>query len=99
MVRYKESVAPTKHTKGSIGDIYTDASTGKSYSCISSYSDSMGSKEYEWKEMMESIDAEPEVQKTDIPKPKRDQQYDRNRNNYRNGHKTQYNKQYRPNSN
>ena len=111
MARYKKEGAPTNHTFCMIGDVYEDVTTGKRYSCVSSYSDSMGNKEYEWKEMTESMDtepvipeipeskSEPEVQKTDIPKPNRDQQYDRNRNNYRNGHKTQYNKQYRPNSN
>ena len=69
MTTIKENGAPTKHTVGAIGDIYDDTSTGKRYSCESVYSDSVGNKECEWREIEQTIDADPVVEDApeDIP--------------------------------
>lgn len=55
MATIKENGAPTKHTVGATGDIYEDVTTGKKYICGCIYSDSMGVKEYEWKETVQDI--------------------------------------------
>ena len=39
MNQLKGNGIPTKKTKGALGDIYTDTSTGKKYKCIFSYRD------------------------------------------------------------
>lgn len=95
MARYKKEGAPTNRTKGMIGDVYEDVTTGKRYSCVSSYSDSMGTAEFEWREEIQSIDAEPIIDTTpesepepeksviDIPKqepPKENRDQQRDRN-------------------
>lgn len=112
MATIKENGAPTKHTVGATGDIYEDVTSGKKYICGCIYSDSMGVKEYEWKETAQDIeDVSEEVSDPETPvteeevieekepeKPVNNQQYNPNRNNNRNGYKTQYNKQYRPNN-
>ena len=56
MATIKENGAPTKHTVGATGDIYEDVMSGKKYICGCIYSDSMGVKEYEWKETVQGID-------------------------------------------
>ena len=50
MANLKGNGAPTRKTKGALGDIYTDTTTGKKYKCIFSYRDDM-SDEYgaQWK--------------------------------------------------
>ena len=69
MARYKKEGAPTNHTKGMIGDVYEDVTTGKRYSCMSSYSDSMGNAEFEWREVERTIDAESVNETTPEPAP------------------------------
>ena len=56
MATIKENGAPTKHTVGATGDIYEDVTSGKKYICGCIYSDSMGVKEYEWKETVQDIE-------------------------------------------
>ena len=56
MATIKENGAPTKHTVGATGDIYEDVTSGKKYICGCIYSDSMGIKEYEWKETVQDIE-------------------------------------------
>ena len=56
MATIKENGAPTKHTVGATGDIYEDMTSGKKYICGCIYSDSMGVKEYEWKEIVQDIE-------------------------------------------
>ena len=56
MATIRENGAPTKHTVGATGDIYEDATNGKKYICGCIYSDSMGVKEYEWKETVQGIE-------------------------------------------
>ena len=56
MATIKENGAPTKHTVGATGDIYEDVTSGKKYICGCIYRDSIGVKEYEWKETVQDIE-------------------------------------------
>lgn len=49
MAKIKGVGAPTKKTKGGIGDIYTDKTTGKQYKCTGSYGSAAYDTEYDWK--------------------------------------------------
>lgn len=103
----KGTGAPTKATKGSVGDTYIDLNNNRSYKCVSAFHDSLGGEEYEWKydefveipkkEIEEDPEpVEPEVKQEVTQEPKEEpavQNYERPKNNYHN----QYNKQqYRP---
>lgn len=65
MSEIKNNGAPTMKTKGALGDVCTDISTGAQYKCTGSYEIS-GQTEYEWKklnntlEKEESVDMDPE---------------------------------------
>lgn len=56
MAIIRKNGAPTKHTVGATSDIYEDVTSGKKYICGCIYSDSMGVKEYEWKETVQDIE-------------------------------------------
>lgn len=54
MNQLKGNEIPTKKTKGALGDIYTDTSTGKKYKCIFSYRDNDDDEfNCQWKELGE----------------------------------------------
>lgn len=54
MKQLKGNSIPTKKTKGALGDIYTDTSTGKKYKCVFSYRDNDDSDfDCQWKELSE----------------------------------------------
>ena len=58
--------APGKTTRGAIGDIYTDSSTGKKYKCVFAYrSDDSRPFECQWVEMKGYADKN----KSNIEKP------------------------------
>lgn len=44
----KGNGVPRRNTEGSVGDTYLDLETGKRYSCVSSYRDSLGTGEFYW---------------------------------------------------
>lgn len=49
---------PTRKTKGAIGDIYTDTTTGKRYECIFAYRDNSDCMfDCQWKEIIVKKDA------------------------------------------
>ena len=50
MVKIKRVGAPTRTTKGSVGDTYIDLKARKAYICTSAYRDSTGSVDYTWRE-------------------------------------------------
>lgn len=55
MAQLKDNGAPTRKTKGALGDIYTDTNTGKKYKCIFSYRDDVnGDFDCQWKEIVEA---------------------------------------------
>ena len=57
--------APTRKTKGAMGDIYTDTTTGKKYECTFAYRDNSDCMfDCQWKEIIEK---NAEVKK-DVPK-------------------------------
>lgn len=52
-----KNVAPNKHTKGNIGDIYINEATGKKYKLVAIYTTQVKTqeiKEYEWREIKTS---------------------------------------------
>lgn len=54
MNQLKGNGVPTKKTKGALGDIYTDTSTGKKYKCVFSYRDNDDADfDCQWKELSE----------------------------------------------
>ena len=54
MNQLKGNGIPTKKTKGALGDIYTDTSTGKKYKCVFSYRDNDDAEfDCQWKELSE----------------------------------------------
>ena len=58
MNQLKGNSIPTKKTKGALGDIYTDTSTGKKYKCVFSYRDNDDAEfDCQWKELIK--DTEP----------------------------------------
>ena len=67
MAQLKDNGAPTRKTKGALGDIYTDTNTGKKYKCIFSYRDDVnGDFDCQWKEIVEAGKKAPK--KTEKPK-------------------------------
>lgn len=48
MAAIKGKGVPNQHTKGHIGDLYTDTNTGNRYLCTFSYSDYFVDEEYTW---------------------------------------------------
>ena len=109
MATIKRNGAPTKSTKGSIGDTYHDLDSGKSYKCVSIFRDSLGSAEYEWDYISDidipeqkapeenvyndTVDEKPTMEDT----PERPAQPNQNRpnNNYHKQYNKQYNKQHK----
>ena len=104
MTTIERNGAPTKSTKGSIGDTYIDLDNGKVYMCVSIFRDSLGSAEYDWNYVsttsVQEKKAPEEKVSTDSPDEKqaaddtqeRPIQSDQNRPN--NNYRKQYNKQY-----
>ena len=70
MSEIKNNGAPTMKTKGALGDVYTDISTGAQYKCTGSYEIS-GQTEYEWKKLNNAVEKEEPVdmkpEKTEEP--------------------------------
>lgn len=64
MALIKEKGAPTKSTKGHPADSYIDLDTNKRYVCVSSYQDSFGNAEYDWRYIST---VEPEIESEKIP--------------------------------
>lgn len=63
MVNIKGNGVPSRKTTGSIGDIYTDISTGDQYRCTFAYCDSSKSEcDYEWKKLYNKVKFETEKQ-------------------------------------
>lgn len=101
--------APTKSTKGSIGDTYIDLDSGKIYMCVSIFRDSLGSAEYDWNYVSTTSAQEQKAPEknmsTDVSNekstvdeiPERPVQTNQNRpnNNYRKQYNKQYNKQHK----
>ena len=76
MNQLKGNGIPTKKTKGALGDIYTDTSTGKKYKCVFSYRDNDDAAfDCQWKELnnektvQEGKSVEKPVEKKDVKKP------------------------------
>ena len=74
MSEIKNNGAPTMKTKGAVGDVYTDISTGAQYKCTGSYGIG-GQTEYEWKKLNNTVEKEEPVgpidanpEKTEEPK-------------------------------
>lgn len=68
MAQLKDNGAPTRKTKGALGDIYTDTNTGKKYKCIFSYRDDVnGDFDCQWKEIVEA--EKKASKKIETPKP------------------------------
>lgn len=57
MSEIKNNGAPTMKTKGAVGDVYTDISTGAQYKCTGSYGIG-GQTEYEWKKLNNTVEKE-----------------------------------------
>ena len=74
MARMIKFGKPTMKTKGAVGDIYIDKTTGKSYKCVLAYG--VGDKrEYTWREMdvpVEHDEEVPEVTPKAKPKAKKE---------------------------
>ena len=52
MANIKGPGAPTKNTKGSVGDVYTDTKTGQKYKCVFAYLYEPDNRyDTEWKKM------------------------------------------------
>lgn len=81
MNQLKGNGVPTKKTKGALGDIYTDTSTGKKYKCVFSYRDNDADDfDCQWKELSEEtkpvtksvvkpVVEEKHVEKKEVKKP------------------------------
>lgn len=109
MTTIERNGAPTKSTKGSIGDTYIDLDNGKVYMCVSIFRDSLGSAEYDWNYVsttsVQEKKAPEEKVSTDSPDEKQavdntqerpiQQNQNRPNNNYRKQYNKQYNKQYK----
>ena len=106
MSEIKNNGAPTMKTKGAVGDVYMDISTGAQYKCTGSYGIG-GQTEYEWKklnnavEKEESIDVKPEEVAVKQPKeelPKQENKnlnQNRNRSNNRPNNRTDYSNKFK----
>lgn len=66
MATIKNVGAPTKRTKGGIGDIYIDKATGRKYKCTGSYGSAAHEAEYYWRALK---DKEQVVENNVIPDP------------------------------
>ena len=65
MPEIKNNGAPTMKTKGAVGDVYTDISTGAQYKCTGSYGIG-GQTEYEWKKLNNTVEKEEPVGPVDV---------------------------------
>ena len=65
MSEIKNNVAPTMKTKGAVGDVYTDISTGAQYKCTGSYGIG-GQTEYEWKKLNSTVEKEEPAGPVDV---------------------------------
>lgn len=59
MATIKKHGAPTRNTKGAIADAWIDLDTSKRYVCISSYIDSAGNVEYDWR-FISTVNVQPD---------------------------------------
>lgn len=66
MAKIKGVGGPTRKTKGSVGDIYTDTATGKKYKCDGSYGSANHEAEYYWRVLEEEEGAKSSFR---IPNP------------------------------
>lgn len=62
MASIKRHGAPTRSTKGRVGQTYHDLDSGLTYKCISAYSDTNGNGDYHWQvlDIIESCEPVPE---------------------------------------
>lgn len=65
MSEIKNNGAPTMKTKGAVGDVYTDISTGAQYKCTGSYGIG-GQTEYEWKKLNSTVEKDEPVGPVDV---------------------------------
>ena len=65
MSEIKNNGAPTMKTKGAVGDVYTDISTGAQYKCTGSYGIG-GQTEYEWKKLNSTVEKEEPEEPIDV---------------------------------
>ena len=65
MSEIKNNGAPTMKTKGAVGDVYTDISTGTQYKCTGSYGIG-GQTEYEWKKLNSTVKKEEPAGPVDV---------------------------------
>ena len=65
MSEIKNNGAPTMKTKGAVGDVYTDISTGAQYKCTGSYGIG-GQTEYEWKKLNSTVEKEEPAGPVDV---------------------------------
>ena len=68
MAKIKGVGGPTRKTKGSVGDIYTDTTTGKKYKCDGSYGSANHEAEYYWRALEEEEGAKSSFR---VPKPEK----------------------------
>lgn len=90
MAVIKKVGAPTRTTKGAVGDTYIDLKERKAYGCVSAYQSTTGSVDYVWraKEDLVEEDVEAEVKEAPTPEPQVEEQVNDRPN------KHNYNKQY-----
>ena len=70
MTKIRRVGAPTRTTKGAVGDTYIDLKARKAYICTSAYRDSTGSVDYAWREKEEEVvDDVEEVMETPVETP------------------------------
>lgn len=92
----KRKGVPSNSVKGKVGDKYIDIVTGKVYVCVSAFKDSLGTAEYEWRYIPESVDmsADHEIPNVDNESPKNtedkpevEEKRERFKNNYHKNYK------------
>ena len=91
--------APTKTTKGSIGDTYIDLENKIAYKCVTIYHESLGGDEYDWVRDDSAVVGESEVKMLQVepkqePEPEEQSVDERPKNNYHKPYKP-YNKQFK----
>lgn len=79
MARIKGVGAPTRTTKGSVGDTYIDLKSKKQYRCIYAYHSTSGTVEYTWRVQEDEVSEEDTpsnpmdvVAKNNIPESSKD---------------------------
>ena len=70
MTKVRGNGAPTRKTRGGVGDIYTNTKTGEQYKCTFAYrSDPLHDYDYEWTKIEEEDE---KLEETEVPEMKRE---------------------------